>query len=71
MPEMDGYQLLQSLRKLPDMVHMPAVALTGYGRTNDIERAMDEGFAEHLTKPLDLDELLEIVRRLTGEPVAK
>ncbi len=71
MPEMDGYQLLRRLRKLPDMMDVPAVALTGYGRTNDIERAIDEGFAEHLTKPLDLDQLLEIVRRLTGEPVAK
>ncbi|HEY5885609.1 MAG TPA: PAS domain S-box protein [Pyrinomonadaceae bacterium] len=71
MPEMDGYQLLQRLRKLPQMGDIPAVALTGYGRPNDVERALDEGFAEHLTKPLDLDELLLIVRRLTGEQVAK
>ncbi|HYJ86387.1 MAG TPA: PAS domain S-box protein [Pyrinomonadaceae bacterium] len=65
MPEMDGYQLLRSLREIPDMADVPVVALTGYGRTNDIERARDEGFAEHLTKPLDLDKLLQIVRRLT------
>jgi two-component system CheB/CheR fusion protein len=71
MPEMDGYQLLRKLRELPEMADVPAVALTGYGRTNDIERALDEGFSEHLTKPLDLDHLLEIVRRLTGEPVAQ
>jgi PAS domain S-box-containing protein len=66
MPEMDGYQLLRSLRELPDMADVPVVALTGYGRTNDIDRARDEGFAEHLTKPLDLDKLLQIVRRLTN-----
>lgn len=65
MPEMDGYQLLRSLRELPDMADVPVVALTGYGRTNDIDRARDEGFAEHLTKPLDLDKLLQIVKRLT------
>ncbi|MEK6283607.1 MAG: PAS domain S-box protein [Acidobacteriota bacterium] len=65
MPEMDGYQLLASLRELPEMGEVPAVALTGYGRANDIERALEEGFAEHLTKPLDLDKLLQIVRRLT------
>jgi len=65
MPEMDGYQLLSSLREIPDMADVPVVALTGYGRTNDIDRARDEGFAEHLTKPLDLDKLLQIVRRLT------
>ncbi|HKO60233.1 MAG TPA: PAS domain S-box protein [Pyrinomonadaceae bacterium] len=71
MPEMDGYELLQKLRALPDMAGIPAVALTGYGRNDDVERALNEGFAEHLTKPLDLDELLLIVRRLTGEIVAK
>ncbi|MGI8838562.1 MAG: PAS domain S-box protein [Pyrinomonadaceae bacterium] len=65
MPEMDGYQLLQKLRELPSMANVPAVALTGYGRGADIERALAEGFAEHLTKPLDLDQLLQIVRRLT------
>jgi PAS domain S-box-containing protein len=71
MPEMDGYQLLRKLRELPEMADVPAVALTGYGRSSDIDRALDEGFAEHLTKPLDLDQLLQIVRRLTGEPVIK
>ena len=71
MPEMDGYELLQNLRTIPGMANIPAVALTGYGRSNDVERAIDEGFAEHLTKPLDLDELLLIVRRLTGETVLR
>jgi PAS domain S-box-containing protein len=67
MPEMDGYQLLRKLRELPHMDTVPAVALTGYGRTADIERAHAEGFAEHLIKPIDIDQLLQIVRRLTGE----
>ncbi len=66
MPVMDGYQLLRKLRELPDMKDVPVVALTGYGRSNDIDRAHEEGFAEHLTKPLDLDKLLHIVRRLTN-----
>lgn len=65
MPEMDGYQLLQKLRELPAMANVPAVALTGYGRGADVDRALEQGFAEHLTKPLDLDQLLQIVRKLT------
>jgi PAS domain S-box-containing protein len=72
MPVMDGYQLLRELRALPHMGEVPAIALTGYGRTVDVERAHAEGFAEHLTKPIDIDRLLQIVRRLTdgdgGEP---
>ena len=67
MPEMDGYQLLRELRKLPQMGGVPAIALTGYGRNADVERAHSEGFIEHLTKPIDIDQLLVIVRRLTGE----
>jgi PAS domain S-box-containing protein len=67
MPVMDGYQLLRELRKLPHMENVPAVALTGYGRQADVERARAEGFAHHLTKPLDIDQLLLIVRELTTE----
>jgi PAS domain S-box-containing protein len=67
MPEMDGYELLRGLRQFPEMAEVPAVALTGYGRTIDIDRARSEGFAEHLTKPLDIDKLLKIVRELTDD----
>ena len=71
MPEMDGYQLLRELRQLPNMEGVPAVALTGFGRPADIERAHREGFAEHLVKPIDIDQLLQIVRRLTGDDGGK
>ena len=73
MPEMDGYELLRQLRHLPSMEHVPALALTGFGRISDVKRAQDEGFAEHFTKPLDIDKLLTAVKRLTkgnGIPAA-
>jgi PAS domain S-box-containing protein len=66
MPEMDGYQLLQELRQLPQMSKVPALALTGFGRVSDIDRAHREGFTKHFTKPLDIDKLLISVRELTG-----
>lgn len=65
MPEMDGYQLLQELRRLPQMAHVPALALTGFGRVSDVDRAHREGFSKHFTKPLDIDKLLSSVRELT------
>jgi len=65
MPEMDGYQLMRQLRELPSMEHVPALALTGFGRISDVKRAQEEGFAEHFTKPLDIDKLLNAVKRLT------
>jgi PAS domain S-box-containing protein len=71
MPEMDGYQLLRRLRRLPSMANVPAVALTGHGRISDVDRALKEGFAKHFTKPLDLDKLLTTVRLLTDGVSAK
>ncbi|HET8782314.1 MAG TPA: PAS domain S-box protein [Pyrinomonadaceae bacterium] len=65
MPEMDGYQLLQELRQLPQMANVPALALTGFGRGSDIDRAHRVGFSKHFTKPLDIDKLLTSVRELT------
>src|SRR6185295_11959976 len=65
MPEMDGYQLLRELRRLPKMANVPALALTGFGRVSDVDRAHREGFSKHFTKPLDIDKLLSSVRELT------
>lgn len=65
MPEMDGYQLLQELRRLPRMANVPALALTGFGRVSDVDRAHSVGFSKHFTKPLDIDKLLVTVRELT------
>jgi PAS domain S-box-containing protein len=66
MPAMDGYQLLGEIRALSSGKDVPAIALTGYGRPADVERAQAAGFAEHVTKPLDIERLFRIVCRLTG-----
>lgn len=67
MPEMDGYQLLREIREVAAAKDVPALALTGYGRPADVERAVIAGFARHLTKPLDVARLLEVVCELTAE----
>lgn len=68
MPEMDGYQLLKQIRGLANGGSLPALALTGYGRSHDIRRAQAEGFADHLTKPIDINRFLRTVQRLTDGP---
>lgn len=65
MPEMDGYQLLQEIRAKSRANKTAAIALTGYGRETDVKHAEAVGFSAHLTKPLDIDQLMKAVRRLT------
>ncbi len=67
MPEMDGFEFLQRLRKIDGRQHVPVVAITGFGRNDDIARARAAGFYSHLTKPLNLNALAEILQQLASE----
>ena len=66
MPETDGYTLLAELRRMPGLEAVPAIAVTGHAMDEDRVRALAAGFAVHLPKPVDPDELLRIVRQLTA-----
>ena len=65
MPEMDGFELLQKLRALPGKEDLPVLAVTGLGQPEDKRRALAAGFRGHLTKPLDMNALSEILRRVS------
>ena len=64
MPGMDGFEFVRRLRKLPANKDVPVLALTGFGRPEDIRRAETEGFFTHLTKPFDVKALAEILQRV-------
>jgi two-component system, chemotaxis family, CheB/CheR fusion protein len=64
MPEMDGFEFLQKLRQMEGRRDIPVIAITGFGRRTDIERARTAGFYAHLTKPLNLQALAEILQQL-------
>jgi PAS domain S-box-containing protein len=59
LPELDGYGVARALRQRPDLAGARLIAVTGYGRSEDIEKARRAGFNFHLTKPVDPQELLE------------
>src|SRR2546423_4360070 len=65
MPGMDGFEFVRRLRKLPANKDVPVLALTGFGRPEDIRRAETEGFFTHLTKPFDVKALAEILQRVS------
>lgn len=64
MPGMDGFEFLRRLRQLPGRGELPALALTGFGRPEDIERAHAEGFNSHITKPIELDRLISVLQTI-------
>jgi PAS domain S-box-containing protein len=70
MPEMDGFEFLSKLRKIPGKQDLPAVALTGFGRPEDVQRACSEGFYAHLTKPFDIQTLASILQKMPRQRTA-
>jgi PAS domain S-box-containing protein len=61
LPDASGIDLIMEIRKTKTM---PAIALTGFGMQQDIERAQQAGFNSHLTKPVNLQKLEVTIRRL-------
>jgi PAS domain S-box-containing protein len=68
MPDEDGYSLLRRVRALPPEQggNIPAVAVTAFTSAEDRRRALDTGFQAHVSKPIDTDELIEIVAKLSN-----
>jgi CheY-like chemotaxis protein len=61
MPEMDGYEVARRIRALPYGSRIALYALTGWAQEEDKRRALEAGFDEHLTKPVDRATLLELL----------
>ena len=66
MPEMNGYELAESLRRCAEYQGIPIIAVTGYSEYDDRGRALQSGFNAHLTKPIDPSELLQLMNELLG-----
>jgi len=67
MPGEDGYSLITKLREHAQGT-IPAIAVTGYARTEDRDHALAAGFQAHMSKPVDPDALVELIRSLTSQP---
>jgi PAS domain S-box-containing protein len=72
MPEEDGCSLIGKVRALEAKAggQLPAIALTAYVRPEDEARALKAGFQVHVSKPVEPQELVTVVARLTGRSEA-
>lgn len=62
LPVMDGYEVARRLRSQPETSALRLVAVTGYGQTEDQDRALGAGFDHHLTKPVTPESLERLFR---------
>ena len=67
MPEMNGYELAESLRKTSKYGLTPMIAVTGYTEFDDRGRSLRAGFNAHLTKPINPSQLLDLIGELLAE----
>ena len=63
MPELDGWQVFETLKADSTTAHIPCVAFTAYSES-DCKRALQTGFSAFVGKPFKTDEMLETVARV-------
>ena len=66
MPIMDGYEATRQIRKLknPETANIPIIAMTANAFEEDRQKALEAGMNEHVSKPIDLERLLEVLKNV-------
>jgi HAMP domain-containing protein/signal transduction histidine kinase/CheY-like chemotaxis protein len=62
MPEMDGYETMREIRKDPQYRTLPILALTAKAMRGDREKCLDAGASDYISKPVNTDQLLSLMR---------
>jgi len=67
LPDMDGFEVLSSLKANPATRDIPVVAVTARAMKGDRKKALESGCQAYVTKPVDLDEMHSVLERLIPE----
>ncbi|MFD8752229.1 HAMP domain-containing protein [Kitasatospora sp. NPDC059577] len=68
MPEMDGYATTEAIRRMPQFAGLPIIALTAKAMKGDREKSLEAGATDHITKPVETEHLLSVMREwLSGD----
>jgi CheY-like chemotaxis protein len=62
MPEMDGYDTMKAIRRKESFKSLPIVALTAKAMKGDREKCIESGASDYITKPVDSEQLLSLMR---------
>jgi CheY-like chemotaxis protein len=66
MPNMDGNETTRAIRAIPRFADLPIVFLTAKAMPGDRDKALEAGASDYITKPVDLDELLDLLAAWVG-----
>lgn len=66
MPVMDGYTAIRMLKDDPETRHIKIIAVTSYAMKGDREKALLAGADDYIAKPVDMYEMMEMVKRHLG-----
>lgn len=62
MPEMDGYETIKNIRQTPQFATLPIIAVTAKSMIGDREKCIQAGASDYISKPVDIDQLLSLLR---------
>ena len=62
MPEMDGYEAISAIRKIRRLKAIPVIAVTAKAMAGDREKCIRAGASDYITKPVDMDQLISLLR---------
>jgi CheY-like chemotaxis protein len=62
MPEMDGYETTRAIKQMKEYQKIPVIAVTAKAMLGDREKCIEAGASDYITKPVDIDQLLSLLR---------
>ena len=62
MPEMDGYEATRRVRAMEELKNLPIIAFTTKAMKGDREKCMEAGASDYITKPIDAQQLVSLLR---------
>jgi len=71
MPEMDGMDTIRAIRAMPQFRNLPIIAVTAKAMKGDREKCLEAGAWDYLSKPVDPEQMLEVLRAWIRHPVSR
>ncbi len=68
LPDMDGLNVVRQLKQDPKTQHIPVIAVSAIAQSQEIERAIEAGFDDYLSKPYELEDLESLINRYLSSP---